>query len=86
MSYLASPCTSLRYHAVNIITVLFYTPFLTSLDGYCYSDYYGGAAQLEVGYLTVRVSWPSALHCDPCPTHCIPIYAPLLSPPQLQQP
>ena len=27
---------------------------------------YGGAAQLEVGYLTVSVSWPSALNCNPC--------------------
>ena len=25
----------------------------------------------EVGYLTVSVSWPSALHCNPCP-HCSP--------------
>ena len=26
--------------------------------------WYGGAAQLEVGYLTMSVSWPSALNCD----------------------
>ena len=31
---------------------------------------YGGAAQLEVGSLPVSVSWPSALHCHPCLTHC----------------
>ena len=24
------------------------------------------AAQLEVGYLTVSASWPSALNCNPC--------------------
>ena len=40
---------------------------------------YGGAAQLEVGYLTVRISWPSALHCNPCPTPCSPGNALLLS-------
>ena len=27
---------------------------------------YGGAAQLEVGYLTVSASWSSALHSNPC--------------------
>ena len=26
----------------------------------------GGAAQLEVGYLMVSVSWPSAFNCTPC--------------------
>ena len=25
-----------------------------------------------VGSLPVSVSWPSALHCDPCLTHCSP--------------
>ena len=33
---------------------------------------YGGAAQLEVGSLPVSVSWPSALHCYLCLTHCSP--------------
>ena len=33
---------------------------------------YGGAAAGEVGHLTVSVSWPSALHCNPCPTPCSP--------------
>ena len=27
---------------------------------------YGGAAHLEVGYLTLSASWLSALNCDPC--------------------
>ena len=26
----------------------------------------------EVGYLAVRFSWPSALHCNPCPAPCSP--------------
>ena len=30
----------------------------------------GGAAQLEVGSLPVSVSWPLALHCYLCLTHC----------------
>ena len=33
---------------------------------------HGGAAQLEVGSLPVSVSWPSALHCYLCLTHCSP--------------
>ena len=41
---------------------------------------YGGAAQLEVGSLPVMmmicVSWPSALHCYPCLTHCSPSNVP----------
>ena len=24
----------------------------------------------KVDYLPVSVAWPSALHCNPCPTHC----------------
>ena len=46
---------------------------------------YGGAAQLEVGSITVSVSWPSALHCHPCLTHCspgnVPNPTPLMSTP-----
>ena len=40
----------------------------------------GEAARLEVGYLTVSVSWPLALHCNLCPTHCRPGKALVLSP------
>ena len=32
---------------------------------------YGGAAQLEAGYLTVSASWPSALNCNLC-NHAAP--------------
>ena len=43
---------------------------------------YGGAAQLqlEVGSLPVSVSWPSALHCHPCLTHCSPGNVPTPTP------
>ena len=34
----------------------------------------------EVGYLTVSVSWPSALHCNSCPTHCSPGNVPTPTP------
>ena len=27
---------------------------------------YGMPVQLEVGYLMVSVTWPSALNCNPC--------------------
>ena len=42
----------------------------------------GGAAQLEVGYRTVSVSWPSALHA----TRVLLNAVPATSPPQLKQP
>ena len=44
----------------------------------------------EVGYLTVSVSWPSALRCNPCPTHCspgnvpTPTQAPLMDTPSVK--
>ena len=44
---------------------------------------YGGAAQLEVGYLLTSrwsLSWPSAVHCNPCTTHCSPGNAVLYCP------
>ena len=34
----------------------------------------------EVVYLTVSVSWPSALHCNPCPTPCSPGNVPTPTP------
>ena len=34
----------------------------------------------EVGDLTVSVSWPSALHCNPCPTSCSPGNVPTPTP------
>ena len=37
-----------------------------------YAYAYGRAAQLEVGSLPVSVSWPSALQCYLCLTHCSP--------------
>ena len=32
----------------------------------------GRGCPAEVGYLPVSASWPSALHCNPCPTPCSP--------------
>ena len=34
----------------------------------------------EVGYLAVRFSWPSALHCNPCPAPCSPGNVPTPTP------
>ena len=34
----------------------------------------------EVDYLLVSVSWPSALHCNPCPPHCSPVNVPTPTP------
>ena len=58
------------------------------MQAHSHTHAYGGAAQLEVGYLTVSVSWLSALEnaadtvftphsclTTPCPTHCSPAYA-----------
>ena len=36
----------------------------------------------NVGYLPVSVSWPSALHCNPCPPHCSPGNVPTSTPGQ----
>ena len=33
---------------------------------------YPAEVRAEVGYLAVCFSWPSALHCNPCPAPCSP--------------
>ena len=67
------------YYGILIIHVVTITMILTmgtmiityaSTQPHAYA--YGGAAQLEVGSLPVSVSWPLALHCHPCLTHCSP--------------
>ena len=40
----------------------------------------GRGCPAEVGYLPVSASWPSALHCNPCPTHCSPGNVPTPTP------
>ena len=44
----------------------------SSSPGISSSHFAGGS--LEVGYLTVSVSWPSALNCNPCNHAPLPMY------------
>ena len=46
------------------------------MQAHSHTHTHGGAAQLEVGSLPVSVSWPSALHCYLCRTHCSPSNVP----------
>ena len=50
------------------------------MQAHSHTHTHGGAAQLEVGSLPVSVSWPSALHCYLCLTHCSPGNVPNLTP------
>ena len=52
--------------SVTVGGMLFGVRGFLHMQAHSHTHAYGGAAQLEVGYLTVSVSWPSALNCDPC--------------------
>ena len=50
----------MKYHYCRLPAVYLH------MQAHSHMHAYGGAAQLEVGYLTVSASWPTALNCNPC--------------------